>query len=772
MALKDHADLGPAANEAISEFPAFRHMNIQLYNKKAGHMTIGKVLLELRVDADVSISSLQHDNLSACFAAYQTTYVDAITEMIAAFEKPKTRNSDKLRLQEKAKDETLKLARVIAPRRSDLCSCKTEVGKMLGFMFAARTMLETTASDGSTAADFRESLWQPHATQVVTIMMLLGVDKPGIPQNHLAEVKTGEGKSVTLAVLSIVFALLGQSVNVVCYNPYLSKRDHEDFKNLFSFFGINSGCVNLDSLPAPDCRIIYCTIDDLVRLLMHDGSLPKVRELALEVLSNRSTPSVAVKYNQRDKVLLIDEVDVFFGRDFFGHCQRVNVVIDDAESQELLRYMFEHRKDLSVKDLDIIMGQSFVKRLTCRYPGLLRGNILKSQIQKMLNDLRDFPADGSIKHDKCHVYQQQHNVGYHDPKIANVNFLATFGYKTYFAYLYYCSTSDKAKKIDIKKSQRQYGLQFLAGYVLYSELPKCFSTILGLSGTVRYLGQNEIKILDQYKFERRSYVPSTFQKSTLSVPFPLLVEESLDQSDFFGKIKTEIFQKIDLGKATLIVFESHATLQSFRQYIQTHPITHPDYKGLPEELHDEMTHNERNGVVSRSTSMCRVTLMTRNFGRGTDFKCHNSLIETAGGMHVILTYLPQSKSEKIQIQGRTCRQDYSGSFREMYWAQDLKNAGYVELSNGKVLLEGYSGLSAKEDLLEAKRRVLDDAEVDKLFECLRLNTELWKKTQDFIASAGLSNLDAALDALKEFQTSAEVGTSRESHTVFIIVYNR
>ncbi len=252
------------------------------------------------------------------------------------------------------------------------------------------------------------------------------------------------------------------------------------------------------------------------------------------------------------------------------------------------------------------------------------------------------------------------------------------------------------------------------------------------------------------------------------MPFPLFVEESLDQRDFFGRIKTEISQKIEGRQAILVVFESYATLELFREHIRTHPITHADYKGLPEELHDEMDHNARNGVVSRSTSICAVTLMTRTFGRGTDFKCHNGKIESAGGMHVILTYLPQSKSEKIQIQGRTCRQDYSGSFREIFWAQDLKNAGYVKLSNGKVELEGYSGATAKEDLLEAKRCMLDDAEVDKLFECLKSNTLLWNKTQEFIASAGLSNLGAAFDALKEFQASAVAGTGKETHTVFII----
>jgi len=46
-----------------------------------------------------------------------------------------------------------------------------------------------------------------------------------ISQNRLAEVKTGEGKSILLAGLSIYFALLGYEVDCACYSEILSKRD-------------------------------------------------------------------------------------------------------------------------------------------------------------------------------------------------------------------------------------------------------------------------------------------------------------------------------------------------------------------------------------------------------------------------------------------------------------------------------------------------------------------------------------------------------------------
>lgn len=47
------------------------------------------------------------------------------------------------------------------------------------------------------------------------------------------QIKTGEGKSVILASMSILLALMGHKVDCVCYSSYLSQRDYEDFEPIF-----------------------------------------------------------------------------------------------------------------------------------------------------------------------------------------------------------------------------------------------------------------------------------------------------------------------------------------------------------------------------------------------------------------------------------------------------------------------------------------------------------------------------------------------------------
>ena len=78
-------------------------------------------------------------------------------------------------------------------------------------------------------------------------------------ENHVVEMCTGEGKSVTLVVSAIILALLGYEVDVVCYSDYLSKRDMEANLNLLEHFGIKK-------------FIRYGTFKDLCEIFLNERS--------------------------------------------------------------------------------------------------------------------------------------------------------------------------------------------------------------------------------------------------------------------------------------------------------------------------------------------------------------------------------------------------------------------------------------------------------------------------------------------------------------------
>ena len=114
------------------------------------------------------------------------------------------------------------------------------------------------------------------------------------------------GKSLTLAVTSIVLALIGFDVSCACYSEYLSRRDGDVFTPLF------------ESLTVSD-NIHYGTFDELCeRVINEDGNVRhRVENLILGAKNNIKSNDDEKKHDAgknrghiRPKILFIDEIGV------------------------------------------------------------------------------------------------------------------------------------------------------------------------------------------------------------------------------------------------------------------------------------------------------------------------------------------------------------------------------------------------------------------------------------------------------------------------------
>jgi preprotein translocase subunit SecA len=72
-------------------------------------------------------------------------------------------------------------------------------------------------------------------------------------------------------------------------------------------------------------------------------------------------------------------------------------------------------------------------------------------------------------------------------------------------------------------------------------------------------------------------------------------------------------------------------------------------------LNEKSTFKEKNICVKSAANQGHITLATRSFGRGTDFICNDNTVLENGGVHVIITFFPESIAEEIQLIGRTGR---------------------------------------------------------------------------------------------------------------------
>jgi flagellin-specific chaperone FliS len=93
-------------------------------------------------------------------------------------------------------------------------------------------------------------------------------------------------------------------------------------------------------------------------------------------------------------------------------------------------------------------------------------------------------------------------------------------------------------------------------------------------------------------------------------------------------------------------------------------------------LDQRVPQSDRERLIS--IAMCgagTVTLLTRDFGRGTNFMCCDDHVLRNGGVHVVQTFLSASLSEQIQIMGRTARLDHPGTFSMVLDSQTLPDFG-------------------------------------------------------------------------------------------------
>ena len=87
-------------------------------------------------------------------------------------------------------------------------------------------------------------------------------------ENKIAEMKTGEGKTLTITLAAYLNALTKKGVHIVTVNDYLAKRDCENMKGIYNFLGLTSGYINNDQTDEErktnyDCDITYATNSEL-----------------------------------------------------------------------------------------------------------------------------------------------------------------------------------------------------------------------------------------------------------------------------------------------------------------------------------------------------------------------------------------------------------------------------------------------------------------------------------------------------------------------------
>ncbi len=114
----------------------------------------------------------------------------------------------------------------------------------------------------------------------------------------IAEMRTGEGKTLTATLPAYLNALSGKGVHVVTVNDYLAQRDAENNRPLFEFLGLSVG-INLPGMPAPAKREAYAA----------DITYGTNNEYGFDYLRDNMAFSPEERVQRKLHYALVDEVD-------------------------------------------------------------------------------------------------------------------------------------------------------------------------------------------------------------------------------------------------------------------------------------------------------------------------------------------------------------------------------------------------------------------------------------------------------------------------------
>ncbi|CBJ82585.1 preprotein translocase, ATPase secretion component (General Secretory Pathway) [Xenorhabdus bovienii str. Jollieti] len=140
----------------------------------------------------------------------------------------------------------------------------------------------------------------------------------------IAEMRTGEGKTLTATLPAYLNALGGRGVHVVTVNDYLAQRDAENNRPLFEYLGLTVG-INLPNMPAPAKREAYAA----------DITYGTNNEYGFDYLRDNMAFSPEERVQRKLHYALVDEVD--------------SILIDEARTPLIISGPAEDSSELYIK---------------------------------------------------------------------------------------------------------------------------------------------------------------------------------------------------------------------------------------------------------------------------------------------------------------------------------------------------------------------------------------------------------------------------------------
>jgi len=441
-------------------------------------------------------------------------------------------------------------------------------------------------------------------------------------EGNIAEMATGEGKTLVASLPSYLRALEGKGVHVITVNDYLAKRDHDLIGQVHEFLGLSVG-LNIPEMTPEDKKKAY----------MADITYGVGNEFGFDYLRDNIAQSKDQRVQRPLYYAILDEID--------------SVLIDEAKTPLILAGKSTVSKDLFYITAQIVKGMENEKHFT--YDPETKAVSLTDEGITLVEEA--FGIEN--------LYDIEHQTLYH--------------------YLIQSLRAEVMFKRDVDYIVRDGAVhlvdaftgRIMDGRSLSNGLHQAIEAKEGLKLTDENKTQASITIQNYFrrypilsgmtgtaKTEEKEF-QTIYGMDVIQIPTnrPVIRQDLPDQvyltvKQKYKAVTEEVKRRHEKGQPVLIGTTSIQQSEILAEYL--------DQAHLPYQLLNAKSVEQESQMIALAGQKGQITISTNMAGRGTDILLGEGVAEL-GGLHVIGTERHESRRIDNQLKGRAGRQGDPGS---------------------------------------------------------------------------------------------------------------
>ena len=439
----------------------------------------------------------------------------------------------------------------------------------------------------------------------------------------IAEMRTGEGKTLTATMCVYLNALTGRGVHVVTVNEYLASRDAEWMGNIYRFLGLTVGCNLRELTPsqkqeAYKCDITYTTNSEVGFDYLRDNMVIDARQRVLRPLY----------------MAIIDEADSILVDE-----SRTPLIISGGNKVTSGLYMQADRFAKALRSTDYEVD---IKSKTVH---LTESGMVKAERTFGIKNLYDIKYESLVHHISQAMkanYIMQKDVDYMIKEGAIV-IIDQFTGRLLAGRTY---SDGLHQAIEAKESVKINPETVTMATITYQNYFRLYEKLAGMTGTAK---TEEEEFGEIYNM-RVITIPTNRPIQRIDLPDLIYAKKDYKYKAMIEDVKERHAKGQPVLVGTVAVETSEVISDLFSR------------NGLKHEVLNAKNHAREAEIIARAGEKGAITIATNMAGRGTDIKLGEGVKEL-GGLYVIGSERHESRRIDGQLRGRSGRQGDPGCSR-------------------------------------------------------------------------------------------------------------